>query len=109
MSKDILRGVVLEESALTIDELAQACRVERRWVVERVEAGLLGGASTTTTTTTTTVSAELRFSSPELMRARRLLSIERGFDANPELAAFAVDLIEEVDRLRRQLGLPRKL
>ena len=38
----VLTGIVVDEEALTIDELAQACAVERRWVRARVEAGLLG-------------------------------------------------------------------
>jgi chaperone modulatory protein CbpM len=35
------------------------------------------------------------------LRARRLADIERTFEANEELAALVVDLIEEVERLRR--------
>jgi chaperone modulatory protein CbpM len=42
----------------------------------------------------------LRFTSVQLLRARRLADIERTFDANDELAALVVDLIEEVERLR---------
>lgn len=91
---EILQAVALEEAALSADELAQACAVERRWVVEHVEAGLLGVSVTTT---------ELRFSSPELRRARRLRALERDWGANAELAALTVDLIEEVERLKRQL------
>ncbi len=41
-----------------------------------------------------------RFTSVQLLRARRLADIERTFDANDELAALVVDLIEEVERLR---------
>ncbi|MGH8767413.1 MAG: MerR family transcriptional regulator, partial [Burkholderiales bacterium] len=48
-------------------------------------------------------SVELRFVSADLARARRLAALERDFDANQELAALVVDLIEEVGRLRAQL------
>lgn len=101
----VLDAIALEDAALTVEELATACSVHTRWVVEHVESGLLGAASTTTTTVTTTatVSTALRFHSAELRRARRLLALERNFDANPELAALAADLMEEVDRLRRRL------
>ncbi len=92
----VLTGVVLEEETLTIDELAQACRVERQWVVLRVEAGLLG-------TVASGSMQEWRFASAELARARRLAALERDFDANEELAALVADLIEEVQRLRSQL------
>jgi chaperone modulatory protein CbpM len=97
MAQDrVLTGVVLEEETLTIDELAQACRVERQWVVLRVEAGLLGTAAGGST-------REWRFASAELARARRLAALERDFDANEELAALVADLIEEVQRLRARL------
>ena len=92
---DILTGVVLDEVALTLEDLARACAVEPRWIVERVEAGLLGSASLK--------SAEWRFVSADLVRARRLAALERDFDANQELAALVVDLIEEVGRLRGRL------
>ena len=114
---DVKSGVSLEEAALTADELAHACSVQTAWVIDHVQAGLLVGISVTTLTTpmptpaptstrtarATVTSPEMRFSSPELVRARRLLALERNFDANPELAALAVDLIEEVEHLRRRL------
>ena len=106
-------GVSLEECALTADELAHACSVQTAWVIDHVQAGLLVGISVTSVTSVTTVIPvaavasvtlpEMRFTSPELVRARRLLALERNFDANPELAALAVDLIEEVEHLRRRL------
>jgi chaperone modulatory protein CbpM len=92
---DILTGVLLDEVALTAEDLARACAVESRWVAERVEAGLLGSASVKT--------VEWRFVSADLARARRLAALERDFDANQELAALVVDLIEEVGRLRGRL------
>src|SRR3990167_1714365 len=89
---EIVTGVVLDEVALDLDELARACSVDALWVVERVEAGLLCEAA-----------PQQRFSSAEFLRARRPLAIERDFDANPELAALVVDLIEEVGRLKGRL------
>lgn len=101
-SRDVFQAVLLEDAALSVDELALACAVQRDWVVEHVGAGLLGRASFTAVGSSVAIT-EWRFSSPELVRARRLRAMERDFDANPELAAFAVDLIEEVERLRRRL------
>ena len=92
---EILTGVVLDEVALTLEDLARACAVEPQWVAERIEAGLLGSA--------TLQSVEWRFVSADLARARRLAALERDFDANQELAALVVDLIEEVGRLRGRL------
>ena len=41
-SMQALSGVLLDESALSLDELARACQVEPDWVVRHVEAGVLG-------------------------------------------------------------------
>jgi len=94
---DILAGVLLDEVALSLDEMACACAVEPNWVVERVEAGFLGDVSLGQTT-------RWQFTSTELARARRLIAVERDFDANPELAALVADLIEEVERLKARLN-----
>jgi chaperone modulatory protein CbpM len=99
---DILTGVLLDEVALSLDELACACAVDPNWIVERVEAGFLGNVVAGQIT-------RWRFNGAELARARRLAAVERDFDANPELAALVADLIEEVERLKTRLnaaGLP---
>jgi chaperone modulatory protein CbpM len=99
---DILTGVLLDEVALSLDELACACAVDPNWIVERVEAGFLGNVVAGQIT-------RWRFTGAELARARRLAAVERDFDANPELAALVADLIEEVERLKTRLnaaGLP---
>jgi chaperone modulatory protein CbpM len=46
---------------------------------------------------------EWRFRSQDLLRARRLLRVERDFDANEDVAALVVDLGDEVRRLRARL------
>lgn len=94
-------GVLLEDSALSLEELARACAVEPDWVVRHVETGVLlqDGA---TPGQAGQVSA-WRFTSVDLVRARRLREVEAVFDANAELAALVVDLSEEVARLRRRL------
>ena len=96
MHDDILTGVLLEDVALTLDELARACNVEPDWVVRHVHAGVLGGETSVQVTS-------WRFRSGDLVRARRLLSVERDFDANADLAALVVDLGEEIRRLRARL------
>ena len=82
--------VLIDEDGLTVEELASACAVSCEWIERHVEGGLLEVNRTAT----------LRFTSIQLLRARRLADIERTFEANEELAALVVDLIEEVERLR---------
>ncbi|MGZ5787783.1 MAG: MerR family transcriptional regulator [Ramlibacter sp.] len=95
-SNQPISGVLLDEVALTLDELARAVDVEPDWVVRHVQAGVLGGEVSVQVTS-------WRFRSGDLDRARRLLSVERDFDANEELAALVIDLGDEIRRLRRRL------
>lgn len=92
---EIVSGVLLDDVALSLEELAHACSVEPQWVVERIETGILGDGVMQVTS--------CRFTSSDLTRARRLRQLERDFDAAPELAALTTDLIEEVERLRMRL------
>ncbi|HET9025201.1 MAG TPA: MerR family transcriptional regulator [Burkholderiaceae bacterium] len=82
--------VLIDDDGLSLEELASACAVSGEWIERHVQGGLLGAAG----------SGTLRFTSVQLLRARRLADIERIFEANDELAALVVDLIEEVERLR---------
>ena len=87
-------GEVLHEAAFSAEELAHACCVAPGWVQDRVETGILQVDLSTGT---------WRFDSMALVRARRLIQLEKTFDADPQLAALTTDLIEEVAVLRQQL------
>jgi chaperone modulatory protein CbpM len=95
-SNEPISGVLLEEVALTLEELARAVDVRPDWVVRHVQAGVLGGEMTVQVTS-------WRFRSRDLDRARRLLRIERDFDANEDVAALVIDLGDEIRRLRSRL------
>ncbi|MBZ2206734.1 chaperone modulator CbpM [Massilia soli] len=98
MRSDSIAAQLLDETALTLEELAHACGVEPDWVIQHVRAGVLGD----------NVEVELtqwRFGGSELGRARRLLRIEQDFDANEDLAALVVDLGDEIRRLRARLAV----
>ena len=102
---EIMNGVLVDDAALTLEELARACAVEPAWIIERVSAGFVVGPAATSIAMHTS----WRFTSAEIVRTRRLAAMERDFDANPELAALVADLIEEVERLKRAMrgtGLP---
>lgn len=92
---EIMITTVVEETYLSLEQLAALCAVEPDWVLQHIEDGLLSAAKLE--------SGNWCFSSVELTRARRIVAIERNFDALPELAALVADLQEELDNLRRQL------
>lgn len=87
-----LTVIVIDDTPLTLAEFAHSCAVTQEWVVTRVQAGLLCNQVSDL--------SQARFTSAELTRARRLLNIERNFDANPELAALVVDMMEQIEQLK---------
>lgn len=87
---------LLEDDALTVQDIARCARMAPDWVVTHVEAGVLQPSAGQAAT-------EWRFASTTLMRARRIAHLEQAFDADPQLAALTADLMEEVTQLRRRL------
>ncbi len=92
---EILDGILMEDSWLTLEQVASACAVEPQWLVRHLGAELFPHAEC--------VAGVWRFSSAELARARRMRQVERDFDAVPELAALVADMLDELDRLRERL------
>lgn len=92
---EILIGTLLEESWLTVEQIADACEVDPAWLLYRIEAGLFPQVRGTAGT--------WRLSARALRRVRRMRQLEGDFDAVPELAALVADLIEEVEGLRSRL------
>jgi len=92
---DILSGSLLEDSWLTLEQIAAACTVEPEWLLRHIEEGLFPHAES--------VAGVWRFSAASLLRARRMRQFERDFEAVPELAALMADMLEELDDLRVRL------
>ena len=93
---------VLDVHALTLEQLAHACRMQPQWVVERVTTGVLQ-YDIVDDDTPEEAPPTWRFSTHTVLRARRIAELERMFDADPQLAAMTADLLEEVRQLRRRL------
>jgi chaperone modulatory protein CbpM len=92
---DILIGSLMEDSWLTLEQVAAACVVEPEWLLRHIEEGLFPHAES--------VAGIWRFSGVSLQRARRMRQLERDFEAVPELAALVADMLEEMDDLRSRL------
>lgn len=88
--------VVLDETWLEMDQLCRMAEVSERWVCQRMEEGLLAPAAPAPAETP-------RFSAQDLRRVRRMASLERDFDAVPELASLVADLEDEIAALREKL------
>jgi chaperone modulatory protein CbpM len=79
---------------LSIKDLSRMCAVDERHIVEFVEEGVL---------TVVEVSREWHFTGDALRRARLAVRLERDLELNLAGVALALDLIEELQQLRRQV------
>jgi chaperone modulatory protein CbpM len=92
----ILQGTLVDENTLiSIDDLCRICAIERNHVVEFVEEGVLE--------VVTVEAAEWRFRGAALRRARTAVRLQRDLELNLVGVALALDLIDEIERLRRDL------
>jgi chaperone modulatory protein CbpM len=97
--EDALPGVIFDEYAkLSVDELSRLCAVDRTYIVELVEEGVLS---------VEVDAAEWRFSGAALRRARTALRLQRDLEINLPGVALALELLEELEALRRELNLGR--
>jgi len=95
-----LTGAIFEESAiLTIQELSHMCAVDERHIVELVHEGVLSVIEIEAT--------EWRFTGAALRRTRLALRLERDLEINLAGVALALDLMEELEHLRRELKARR--
>ncbi len=95
----VLSGSLLDDSIkLSVGELSRMCAVDERHIEEFVEEGVLHVVD---------VSTEWRFSGDAVRRARLALRLERDLELNLAGVALAVELIEEISQLRRELKARR--
>jgi len=93
-----LSGQIVEEhSVFTVDELCRLCAVDRTTIVEWVEEGVLSIMTVDT--------AEWRFEGAALRRARLALRLQRDLEINLPGVALALQLMEELQALRRELAM----
>ena len=95
-----ITGTILDQSTiLSIKDLSRMCQVDERHIVEFVEEGVLNVVEIN--------AAEWHFTGAALRRARRALRLERDLEINLAGIALALELMEEVERLRRELEATR--
>jgi chaperone modulatory protein CbpM len=95
-----LSGAIFEESALlTVKDLSRMCAVDERHIVEFVEEGVLNVVEVN--------AAEWHFTGAALRRTRRALRLERDLEINLAGVALVLELMEEMERLRRELEARR--
>lgn len=93
-----LNGMLIDEDmCLTLREICEFCNVNAELICEMVEEGLIspGGA----------MSLDWRFGHLELRRVQVALRLQRDLRINTPGAALALDLLEEIEQLRRLLAM----
>jgi chaperone modulatory protein CbpM len=96
VEKKLLSGEIFEEyTVLSVDDLSRLCAVDKTFIVELVEEGVLSVIEIEAT--------EWRFQGTALRRARMALRLQRDLEINLPGVALALELLEELERLRREL------
>ena len=90
-----LPGEIFEEGAvLSVADLARMFAVEERHIVALAEEGVITALEIET--------AEWRFSGADIRRARIALRLERDLGINLPGVALSLELLEELEPLRRE-------
>jgi chaperone modulatory protein CbpM len=87
-------GTVIEEDSLTLGELCRACDVHADWVISLIEEGIIEPAGKEVRL--------WRFSGANLVRVRAALRLQRDLGINLAGIGLALDLMEELETLRKQ-------
>lgn len=103
-----LSGEIFEEYAhLDIDELSRLCAVDRTYIVQLVEEGVLSVTTLGAQVVEVNVS-QWRFSGSALRRARTALRLQRDLEINLPGVALVLELLQELEELRRELKVERQ-
>jgi chaperone modulatory protein CbpM len=90
-----LSGDIVEETVvLSVADLCHMMSVDERHIVELVEEGVISVLQID--------ASDWRFSGAALRRARIALRLERDLGVNIPGAALALDLLEQLEQLRRE-------
>ncbi len=99
-TKDIKGTLLDEQLVLTLRDLCNACGVHAELVIEMVEEGVLQPRGRAPT--------EWQFTGTAVTRAQKALRLARDLRVNWPGAALALDLLDEIERLRRDRRTPRQ-
>ena len=93
---ELLRGDLLDEDVeMTLAQLCQACDLSEAQIIELVEQGIIDPLGPEPT--------EWRFVSISLRRVRITRNLQRDLGVNAPGAALALELLEEIEKLRARL------
>ncbi|MHA3097319.1 chaperone modulator CbpM [Acinetobacter brisouii] len=83
-----------DQLSFTLTQFAETCGQSPEWILQLLEYDILPTRSDT---------VEHVFLGEDLSRARRAYRLQRDFDASFSAVAMMLDLIDEVQKLRKQV------
>jgi chaperone modulatory protein CbpM len=93
---DPLHGEIIDAgNGLTLEELCSACGVQRDHVLSLIDEGVLRVEHVQVT--------QWRFAGNDLSRVLTAMRLQRDLDVNLAGVGLAIQLLEEIEDLRRQL------
>jgi chaperone modulatory protein CbpM len=93
---EITSNMVIDEgSELTLEELCHACSMQSDWIVTLVEEGVLEPRGQS--------QSSWRFTGAQLRSALTIVRLQRDLGVNLAGAALALELLDEIETLRRRL------
>lgn len=93
--------IIDQEHELGLDELCRLCNLESQLLIEWVEEGIAEPRSG--------LGREWRFSSRQLKRVTTACRLQRDLDVGTGDLPLVLDLLEELDQLRRQVRMLQRM
>ena len=92
---NVLVGRIVEEAEiLDAEQLCSVCAVERQYLLELVEQGVVEAVA----------AGELRFAGASLRRVRLAMRLRRDLGVNAAGVALVIELLDRIDSLERRAG-----
>jgi chaperone modulatory protein CbpM len=91
----IHKGILIEDDTLTLGQLCQACGVHADWVISLVEESIIEPQGDEI--------RNWRFSGASLKRVRSALRLEQDLAINLAGVAVVLNLLEELEELRKHI------
>ena len=90
-------SLIMDDHPLDLSHFAEACGQSPEWVMQLIEHGILSER---------TGNPYSAFIAEDIARAQRAYRLQRDFDASFSAVAMMIDLIDEVQELRREARHP---
>lgn len=97
MTKNLVVVTVEEIPELSLDELCHACGVTPEFIQDLINYGAIEPMD------------KLRFAADHLRRVQTIVHLQNDLEVNLAGAALALDLMDEMERLRRRVEILEKL